>query len=96
MTSICQVELSQPLSDIVVSPDSRRVMLVFRWCRRVVGRAVVTPRDSSVTASQQRQAIDRVTAGDALDAWALDFIGHDPRLMSGARQLDVSVVICTR
>ena len=96
MTAICQVELSGPLDAITVTPAATRLMLIFRWRGRVVGRTVVPATTGQMSAAQLREVIRRMPPAAALDAYVDDLIGHDVRRISDAQWPTVSVAICTR
>ena len=96
MTPICQVELTAPLHDIRVSPETQRCMLIFRWRGRVVGRSLHRLANGEIRVAELTRIIRDAVGATAGDAWVQEVIGQDVRDVLGAQQPRVSVVICTR
>ena len=70
-------------------------MLVFRWRRRVVGRAFVDVRDTRVEAREVAAAAAQLGLAPAL-AWLADTLRYDERAAVGAPAITATIAICTR
>jgi glycosyltransferase involved in cell wall biosynthesis len=94
VTAIHQVELSQPLSAIVV--EAARCMLIFRWRGRVVGRVVTPVSDGRVTVEALRTLIAQTHATEAVHQWLDHELSFDDRILRDTQTPSATIAICTR
>src|SRR6476660_6845681 len=93
--AIRDVELSSPFTTLSSIGAYSRCMLVFRWRRRIVGRAFVDVREGRVEASDIERAAGAVGPAGGR-AWMEDTLGFDDRAVVEAPKLSATIAICTR
>jgi len=92
--AIRDVELSSPITTLAGIGAYPRCMVVFRWRRRVVGRAFLPVRDGCVDEAAIAGAAHRLGV-DALFAWLNETVGYDDRDTLQPAAWRATVAICT-
>ena len=94
MTVIREVDLSQPLAPLVDLPPGR-CMLVFRWGRRVIGRAFAHANAGTIGPAELEALAASSLDPAALRCWLDARLGYDDRLVMDPRPITATVAICT-
>jgi GT2 family glycosyltransferase len=94
-TPIRNVDLSSAVGPLEGMAGCSRCMVVFRWRKRVVGRAFLDVRDGRIDAADVLRASSRLGA-DALGPWLEETLGYDERDLLGTPAYRATVAICTR
>src|SRR5919107_5882752 len=94
-TAIRQVSLSSPFEPLNGLATATRCMVVFRWRRRIVGRAFLPVHDGRIDAAQLASAA-RAIRRDARFVWMADAVGYDERDLLQATGATATIAICTR
>ena len=95
MTVIREVDLSQPRAALDDLPAGR-CMLVFRWKRRVIGRAFTHVVDGAIAPDAMETLASASLEPAALRYWLDERLAYDERQVSDPRPISVTVAICTR
>jgi GT2 family glycosyltransferase len=94
-TAIREVDLSTPITPLE-HLESYRVMIVFRWRRRIVGRTFAPVAGDRIDRPDLNHLIDATCGRDALQQWLDESLGYDERSLVGAERPTATVAICTR
>ena len=94
-TAIREVDLSSRFAALSCPGNYTRCMLVFRWHRRIVGRAFVAVQAHGVDVSEVARAAATLGPHPTV-AWLTYTIGYDARETVGASIPTATVAVCTR
>jgi glycosyltransferase involved in cell wall biosynthesis len=94
VTSIREVDLSQPLAALLDLPAGR-CMLVFRWRRRVIGRAFAHATGGSIGPAELEALAASSLDPAALRYWLDEQLRYDERAVIDPHPLTATVAICT-
>lgn len=94
MTVIREVDLSQPRAALDDLPPGR-CMLVFRWKRRVIGRAFTDVASGSIGPDAIQALASASLEPAALRYWLDERLHYDERTVTNPRRITVTVAICT-
>ena len=95
MTVIREVDLSQPRAALNDLPAGK-YMLVFRWRRRVIGRAFTEVNRGSIDPDEMAALASASLEPTALRYWLDERLRYDERQVTDPRPITVTVAICTR
>jgi glycosyltransferase involved in cell wall biosynthesis len=94
-TAIREVDLQAPFEALRGLDGCERCMLVFRWRRRVVGRAFLDVVHGSVGGNAVAGAAAQLGMNPAF-AWLADILGYDDCETVNASKPTATIAICTR
>lgn len=94
-TPIRNVDLSSAVGSLEGMAGFARCMVVFRWGKRVVGRAFLDVQDGRVDVADVLSASAKLGT-DALVPWLEETLGYDERDLLGTPAYRATVAICTR